>query len=525
MKRPKSSPSVRWKCTEKSSSSSSTSSFLSTSSSIMNKTHKSMVGNEVKIPSHGSKSPRNCPSCYWNLSCRSNPMFLYYYLFVLAMVPLPSSFLSATSISSSVNHFAADRFVKPSRDLMMDQGSSEPVIGPDLIRVYAILGQNVTVNCSLDDTSEIGSEPNALTKESDIDGLWNRESKKLLPSSKFKVDSRGNLLIENVTIEEEDVYNCIKSNVTGFSGKRSQLHVHYGPKLKGNNKELPQTLAKPTAQTVRLECDIDARPKANIKWFQNGKEVETNGRITLRKSNSSLVISQTVTSDSGLYTCRASNDAANNVSFLIANLTIQASDDSPQKPKGVQVLAVTSNTVSLTWKAPPVANEEFPIVSYSVHFTPDTTASGAPAKEDQRIIMTNSILVERLVPSTNYSFYIRAYNKKGASEPSRTFRVQTKSVDEQQFPASTTTSPPPVPSLSSVEGCSDGCSATIRILDPRLHHRIQTRITYRSAGFMAKVPNSDISCHKPRYFKNTNHLTRKTQDYLVRSSLPEAQSY
>lgn len=239
------------------------------------------------------------------------------------------------------------------------------------------------------------------------------------------------------------MYTCIKS-VNGLSDERSQLDVIWSPRLT-TNKELPQIIISPTARTVRLECDVDARPKASIKWFRNGKEVETGGRITIRKS-SNLVISQTVTSDSGHYTCLASNDVAN-VSFPIANLTIQASDDRPQKPKGVQFVSVSSNSVEVTWKPVPVTNEDLPILSYSVHFTPDSTASGA--KEEQKIAMTNTVVVDKLTPSTNYSFYIRAYNMKGASEPSKTYRVQTSSTDPQQ--ETSTTSVPvqgrPIPTI------------------------------------------------------------------------------
>lgn len=424
MKRPKSCPSVRWRIVYPSNS---LSSLLTTSSSILNET-KNREFVEVKNFIQNRKS---CSTCNYRSNhgvCRNLFLFLYY-LFVL-LTSLTLSIVSSSSSLSQVNRIAHEKHFKLDRDLsLMDQSSQDRTddSDPNLVHVYAILGQNKTINC----TEDVGEDRLVVPK--DIDSLWSRKTGGLLSlSSKFQVISESELVIQDVSLEDEDTYTCIKTE-DGRAVKAIQLHVAWIPKLRNTNKELPQIISKPPAQTVRLECDVDSRPKATVKWFKNDEEIQPNGRITIRKAN--LVISQTVTSDSGYYSCLASNQVAS-VSFPVANLTIQASLDRPQKPKEVKIASLTSNSVSLTWKAAPVTND-LPIISYSVHFTPESSARGV--KEDQKITMTNSVVVEKLTPSTNYSFYVRAYNKKGASEPSKTFRVQTLSMDDQSVITSTST--------------------------------------------------------------------------------------
>lgn len=424
MKRPKSCPSVRWRIIH---TLSSLSSSLTTSSSILNKSERKE--SEVK----NVTSSKSCSTCNYRRKhgvCRNSTLFLSY-LFVLLTSPT-LSLVSSSSSLSQVNRIAYEKHFKLDRGLpLMDQSSQARTDdnNPNLVRVYAILGRNTTINC----TEEIDEDQSVVPKI-DIDSFWSRKNGgPLSSSSKFQVISENKLLIQEVVKEDEDTYTCIKPT-EGRTGKAIHLQVVWSPKL-NTDKELPQIISKPPAQTIRLECDVDARPKATVKWFKNDEEIQLGGRITTRKAN--LVISQTVTSDSGNYSCLASNQVAN-VSFPIANLTIQASLERPHKPKEVKVVSVTSNSVSLSWKAAPI-NNDLPIISYSVHFTPESSAVGV--KEDQAITMTNSILVEKLTPSTNYSFYVRAYNKKGASEPSKTFRVQTLSMDDQSIITSTSTSP------------------------------------------------------------------------------------
>jgi hypothetical protein len=58
----------------------------------------------------------------------------------------------------------------------------------------------------------------------------------------------------------------------------------------------------PIAKTVRFECEFEGMPKPNITWYKNGELLHINGRI--RQKTWTLVLSNTVKEDSGIYQVR-----------------------------------------------------------------------------------------------------------------------------------------------------------------------------------------------------------------------------
>lgn len=88
--------------------------------------------------------------------------------------------------------------------------------------------------------------------------------------------------------------------------------------------KVPQSQVIPTAQTVRFDCEVEGVPEVSTHWLRNGEQLYINGRIKLKTGNT-LVVSQTVTTDSGIYQCVASNSAGVNVSS--ARLVVNASSE------------------------------------------------------------------------------------------------------------------------------------------------------------------------------------------------------
>jgi len=86
-------------------------------------------------------------------------------------------------------------------------------------------------------------------------------------------------------------------------------------------------------------------------------------------------------------------------------------DDAPDPPTDLTARLVDSRTVSLQWKQPPVDNG-YPIVAYSVHYDSERS------KELQKVLLSTSVTLNKLEPFTNYTFFIKAYNRRSASEPS-----------------------------------------------------------------------------------------------------------
>ena len=92
-------------------------------------------------------------------------------------------------------------------------------------------------------------------------------------------------------------------------------------------------------------------------------------------------------------------------------------DGAPDPPTDLVARLVDSRTVSLQWKES--RDNGSPIVAYSVHY--ECARSG----ELQKVIRNTSITLSHLMPFTNYTFFIKAYNSVGISRPSLSVSLVT----------------------------------------------------------------------------------------------------
>lgn len=86
--------------------------------------------------------------------------------------------------------------------------------------------------------------------------------------------------------------------------------------------KVPLSQTIPTSQTVRFDCEVESNPPSSIYWVKDGEQIYINGRIKLKTGNT-LVVSHSVTSDSGIYQCVASNPAG--VNTCAARLQVNVS--------------------------------------------------------------------------------------------------------------------------------------------------------------------------------------------------------
>ncbi|KAM7314275.1 protogenin [Ixodes scapularis] len=123
-----------------------------------------------------------------------------------------------------------------------------------------------------------------------------------------------------------------------------------------------------------------------------------------------LVISHLVRRDAGFYQCVASNPAG--TSTLAARLQVNASGDAPSPPSDLTARTLSSTSILLSW-SPPLSPGNRVVQAYSVHYLP--TSGGI---ELQKVSVNTSCIVDKLTAFTNYTFYVRAYSGKSASEQS-----------------------------------------------------------------------------------------------------------
>lgn len=181
--------------------------------------------------------------------------------------------------------------------------------------------------------------------------------------------------------------------------------------------KLPQNMANPSSQTARFECATDGSPPPEVQWFKDAAPIFMTGRLSVKTDDQTLVISQTVSSDSGIYQCLVENEAGS--ATAAAQLIISAANDQPHPPLISRLEAISPTSVQLQIQVSEPAGELAQIKAFTIHYT------AAGGQELQYVSPNTSVVIDNLIPFTNYSFYVRAYGNS-ASEPSTISYVQTK---------------------------------------------------------------------------------------------------
>ncbi|XP_065581369.1 protogenin B-like isoform X2 [Artemia franciscana] len=225
------------------------------------------------------------------------------------------------------------------------------------------------------------------------------------------------LILANVSINNTGEYACNATDGQNFLTKVWRVVVMEPPRL----VQMPRSSVYPTAKTARLECEVRGIPKPDIRWLKDGNPVNIGGRIKQRTKNegatSELVLSNSITADSGLYQCVAESRAG--YTSASARILVNASQGRPDPPFNLKATAISSTQVLLSWQRPKnIPADE--IKAFTVHYMP---TDGGDELQDLSANVTCKI--EKLRPYTNYTFYVRAYSRKSASDQSDRVTVTT----------------------------------------------------------------------------------------------------
>ena len=193
--------------------------------------------------------------------------------------------------------------------------------------------------------------------------------------------------------------------------------------------------------------------------LQNGRPLQIGGRIKNKMSGagiSQLVLSNTVTQDSGVYQCQAQNRAG--LVSAAARLLVNITGRRPEPPSRLRAVPLSPTEIVLSWD-PPRNVPLDDVTAYTVHYV----LLGRGSDETQELALNNSHHVRGLVRNGNYSFYVRAYIRKSASDPSERFVFNAAQALAQ--PATPAPSRPPSKTLPPPTGAS-APSVTLQPLNP-----------------------------------------------------------
>ncbi|NXY61032.1 HMCN1 protein, partial [Callaeas wilsoni] len=148
---------------------------------------------------------------------------------------------------------------------------------------------------------------------------WLKNGKPIenLDSLEVHILSGGSKLhIARSQLLDSGTYTCIASNPEGKAQKTYVLSIQVPPSIAGS--EMPSEVSVRLGESVQLLCNATGVPTPDVQWLKDGKTV----RGTLNKptvlcdapcrvtaDGSTLNISRALTSDTGKYTCVATNPA------------------------------------------------------------------------------------------------------------------------------------------------------------------------------------------------------------------------
>uniref|UniRef100_A0A8C9UEL9 Hemicentin 1 n=1 Tax=Serinus canaria TaxID=9135 RepID=A0A8C9UEL9_SERCA len=117
------------------------------------------------------------------------------------------------------------------------------------------------------------------------------------------------LQIARSQLLDSGTYTCIASNPEGKAQKTYVLSIQVPPSIAGS--EMPSEVSVLLGESVQLLCNATGVPTPDVQWLKDGKTVASDDlqRIRVTPDGSTLNISRALTSDTGKYTCVATNPA------------------------------------------------------------------------------------------------------------------------------------------------------------------------------------------------------------------------
>ncbi|XP_063229940.1 protogenin B-like isoform X2 [Bacillus rossius redtenbacheri] len=206
------------------------------------------------------------------------------------------------------------------------------------------------------------------------------------------------LRLGNITVNQSGVYVCNATSArpdggVDWAAQETSVDVLIPPRL----TSAPVSLVLPAAKTARFNCTAEGHPPPTILWWKDGQRLRINGRV--KQQAKQLVLSTTVTADTGVYQCVASSKAGE--AWAAARLLVNASRFQPPPPTGLSCRTLSSGEVLLSVDGvEPQPNFK----AYTFHFEP---TAGGPMKET--VTSNKTVIVDKLQPFTNYTFSARVY--------------------------------------------------------------------------------------------------------------------
>lgn len=199
---------------------------------------------------------------------------------------------------------------------------------------YGSEGGNVTLRCN----------PEAAPKPS---FTWKKDNIAIGAGGKIFITDSGNLIIRQLSRDNEGIYTCIAKNQYGSDESRGRLIVLRAPRF---IERLPPHIVTQVQETVLLHCYAEVDPMLDTAyiWHHNGIRIKepsdqyANKRIAV--DGGDLTIFNISLADVGDYECIVKSAIGR-----ISSHTQLRVEGPPGPPGGLQILNIQRSSVTLEW--------------------------------------------------------------------------------------------------------------------------------------------------------------------------------
>ncbi|XP_051803642.1 hemicentin-1 [Acanthochromis polyacanthus] len=195
------------------------------------------------------------------------------------------SCVAMNAAGEAYKHIYLTVFVPPS---IRDNSGDSPVV------VNVLVGKSITLEC----------ESNAVPPPTIT---WYKNGRVVSESANLRILAEGRLLqIKESEVSDTGQYVCMATNVAGQVDKNFHLNIYVPPGIDGPAEEsVVETISNP----VTFACDATGIPPPSLIWLKNGHPIENSESLEMHifSGGSKLQIARSQLSDSGTYTCVASN--------------------------------------------------------------------------------------------------------------------------------------------------------------------------------------------------------------------------
>ncbi|XP_010148594.1 PREDICTED: hemicentin-1-like, partial [Eurypyga helias] len=143
------------------------------------------------------------------------------------------------------------------------------------------------------------------------------------------------LQILNAQEDNAGRYTCIATNEAGETLKHYEMEVYIPPTInRGGISGMglsPKEVKIKVNHSLTLECEAHAVPAAAISWYKDGQPLKPDDHVMLQVSGHTVHIKEAQISDTGRYTCLASNIAGEDEVEFDVNIQVPPSFQKPYK--------------------------------------------------------------------------------------------------------------------------------------------------------------------------------------------------